>query len=502
MTIPQAVAPSVKTPGFFLTVDLLGGPANPGAATLRALLIAPKGSAGDITEDSEIRTVFGPDDVARSHGAGTPGHLTAKAAFAHYGLLSMDVVAPAASAGAAATETQTFTGPATQNSTIRFRVAGRVIDVPWLSGESATTFAARAEAFINAQGADLPATVAADTGSLDYTFKVTGPMGNDCLINASIIEGGGGIAITANPSALAGGTTEVSFANVLALVATREYRRIIGCMSNADATLNTASSNAARIAAHIDAVETGNQAKLQVGIVGHTGTIANAQGGAIARNNEAFEYVFGQTFEDLPCELAGAEAGDAIRWVTLRANYNRIGNRLRLRGPRDTVAEKLTNAEVEALLSNGVTPIDIAAITGELFVVRPITTHSLSGSAPDYRAFDMSDTDGMYTVAQDLRSALPIEFANASITQDLPAGVNRLPPGVVERKDVQAFVESRLGLWVNLGVVDGTKLDESIEAGELIVQINASDDTQVDIFIPLKIVKPLAKLGVTASKVA
>lgn len=502
MSIPLAVAPSVKTPGLYLSVDLLGAPANPGAATLRALLIAPKGSAGNIVNDTEIRTVFGPDDVLASHGPGTQGHLAAKALFAHYGLASLDVVSPVPSAGVAATATQTFTGPATQNSVIRFRQAGRIIEVPWNSGESAATFVTRAVATIQAQTADLPANAAANTGSIDYTAKTAGVWGNDIQLNASIVEGGGGIAITANPAALTGGTLEPNFANVLSLVQTREYRRIVGCCSNADATLNTSSSNAARIAAHIDALESGYQAKLQVGTVGHTGTIANSQGGAIGRNNEAFEYVFCQTSEDLPCEVGAAYAGDVLRWVTLRANYNRIGNVLKLKGPRDQVGEKLTPGEIESLLSNGVTPIDIEPLTGELFVVRPITTHSLSGSAPDYRAFDMSDTDGMYTVAQDLRTALPIEFAHSSITEDLPEGENRLPAGVVERKDVEAFVQSRLGLWVNLGVLDGNQLDASIEAGELIVEINGSDKTQVDIFLPLAIVKPLAKLGVVASKVA
>lgn len=502
MTIPVAVAPSVKTPGFYLVVDLLGDPANPGSGANRMLIMAPKGSAGNLVNNTEVRQGFGPDDAATAFGPGTIGHLTAKAAFAANGLVQLDMISPTPSAGVVATGTQTFTGPATQNSSIRFRHHGRVTDVAWNNGESATTFVTRAVAAINAKGNDLALTAAANAGSIDYTAKLAGVWGNDILINASILSGGGGIAITVNPTTLTGGTLEPDFTTALSTVSTREYRRIVGVLSNADATSAAGTSNAARIAAHIDALETGNQALLQVGLVGHTGSIANVQTGAIARNNEAFEYVFGQNFEDLPGELAGAEAGDALKWIAIRANYNRINNKLDLYGPRDIVTDKLTPAETEALLSNGVTPLDVELLTGELFLVRPITTHSLNGANPDYRAFDMSDTDGMYTVAADLRTALPIEFANTSITPDLPAGENRLPAGVTERRDVQAFVESRLGLWVNLGVVQGDKLDASITAGELIVEINASDASQVDIFIPLAIVKPLAKLGVVAQKIA
>ncbi len=504
MTVPLAVEPSVKTPGVYLTVNLLAGAANPGLTALRALILASKSSSGDIAANTEVRECFGPDDVATALGSGTPGHLAAKSFYRRHPKGKLDVVAPTESAGAAATGTQTFTGPATQNSTIRHRIHGRLIDVPWLSGEAATAYVTRAVAAINEQSDDL-FVIASDggTGSLVLTAKVKGPWGNDVLINASILEGGGGIAVSVNPTTLTGGTTEPTLTTALALVATRSYRRIIPCVSNADAASNSGSSGPGRVATHIDSLETGSEAKLQVGCVGHTGQISAVKTGAIGRNNEAFQYVFGQTFESLPCELAGAEAGDALRFIGVRANYNRIGNKHdSLYGPADPVGEKLTATEKEDLLSNGVTPIDIQPITGELYVVRPITTHSLSGSTPDYRAFDLPDTDGMYTVAEDIRDSLPQEFSNCSITENLPAGVNRLPAGVVEVKDVRAFVLSRLGLWVDAGVVDGNELETSIQAEELIVEINASDKTQVDIFLPLAIVKPLAKMGVVAAKVA
>lgn len=507
MTIPLAVEPSVKTPGVYLTVNLLAATANPGAAANRALIIASKASGGNITAQTEVRQVFGPDDAGTALGDGTPGHLAAKMFFKRHPRGRLDVVAPTASGGSAAAETQTFAGTATQNSTIRFRIHGRIIDVAWNNGEDDEAFVARAVAAINEQSADLFVTASDGTGGdLDYTAKVAGPWGNDVRINASVLEGGGGITISANPATLAGGTTEPSFETVLSLVQTRTYRRIIGCCSNADAASNSATSNPGRIETHIDGLETGNQAKLQVGVVGATGTIADVKQGAIAKNNEAYQYVFGQTFESLPCELAASEAGDALRFVGIRANFNRIGNRHDgLYGPADPVGEKLTANEVEDLLANGVTPLDIEPISGEIFVVRPITTHSLNGSAPDYRAFDLPDTDGMYTVAEDIRDALPQEFPNASVTEDLPGGTNRLPAGVVERKDIQAFIVSRLGFWVDAGVVDGNRLEQALSGeneDQLIVEINASDPSQVDIFLPLAIIKPLAKMGVVASKVA
>jgi len=499
----KAVASSVKTPGFYLIVNLLGQAAAPGTALLRALLMAPKGSAGNITANTEVRRCFGAVDVATALGAGTPGHLAAKRFFARYGAGSLDVIAPTASAGAAATATQTFTGPATENSTVRFRLHGRQIDVAWLSGEAATTFVTRAVAAINQQADDLFVTASdAGTGSILFTCKVAGPWGNDVRLWAGVIEGGGGIAVSVNPTNATGGTTEPSFATALGTVATTEYARIIACLSNADAADTSSSSNAERLANHINTYESGNAALLQVGVVGVTGSTANAKAGAIDRNNEAVQYVLGRSWDDLPAELAGDEAGDALRWVSVRANYNRIGNvKDGLYGPRDVVTNRLSQAEKEDLLSNGVSPLDIDA-NGQLYLVEPITTHSVTGAAPDYRAYHLSDTDAMYDVFRDLRTALPQEFANCSITDDLPAGADPLPPGVVERRDVEAFVISRLRFKARQGIVHRGKLDASIDNAELSVTIDESDLGQVNIFVPTAIIAPLAKFGVYGSKVA
>lgn len=503
MPITKAVASSVKTPGFYLLLNLLGQPSNPGLAVNRALIIAPKSGDGDITANTEVRQCFGPEDVATALGAGTPGHLAAKRLFQRFGVASVDVVAPTASAGAAATGTQTFTGPATENSTIRLRIHGRTVDVAWLSGEAATTFVARAVDAVNELSADLFVTASdGGSGDLDYTAKVAGPWGNDVRLHASIIEGGGGIAISANPTALTGGTTEPSFATALTNVATNEYRRIVACLSNADAADTSSSSNAERLANHINQYESGNRALLQVGVVGVTGSIANAKAGAIDRNNEAMEYVLGRSWDDLPAELAGHEAGDALAGIALeRPNYNRIGNTCDLYGPRDVVANRLTAAETEDLLNNGVTPLDVDPLTGTPFLVQPITTHSTFDGAPDYRAFHLSDTDAMYTVFQDLRTATPQEFAHASITDDLAPGSDPLPRGVVEVRDVRAFIISRLRFWAREGVVNGNALTAAIDNGDLTVAIDETNRSQVNIFIPLAIIQPLAKFSVVGSKV-
>jgi phage tail sheath gpL-like len=216
----------------------------------------------------------------------------------------------------------------------------------------------------------------------------------------------------------------------------------------------------------------------------------------------AFQYVNGRSYEDLPAEIAGAEVGDATRFIALRPNYNRIGNKLNLYGPRDVSISKLTAAELEDLLSNGVTALDIEPGTNEIFVSRPITTHSLSGVNPDYRCLDMSDVDGVYTVAADLRTSVPLEFANVSISEDLEPNSDPLPPGVVEIKEIRAFYLARLEFWADEGVVNRARLRTEIDAGNFVFEIDSVDATQVNNILPFSIVKPLAKIGNVIRKVA
>lgn len=503
VAIPKAVASTVKTPGHYLVVNLLGGSANPGNGALRVLCIAAKNTSdGNITPDTEVRQVFGADDAVTALGVGNAGALALKALFIHDGLASVDLISPTASAGVVAEATFTFTGPATGNSIVRFRIHGRIIDVQWFSGESVATFQARAVLAINAQSADLFVTASGSSPDIDLTAKSAGLWGNDVLVSATIIEGGSGIAVSVSPTALSAGTLDMSIATALSNVDTMEYAAILLVTSNADATSASATSNPGRLKTHIQNLSTGNAAKLQIGFVGHTGSIANVKAGAIARNFESMSYVFGLAYEDLPGEVAGAELGDAIRFARLRPNFNRIGNKLQLKGPKDPAASKLTSNELEDLLNNGVTALDQELTSNEVFVSRPITTHSLNGTNPDYRCLDMPDVWGMYAVARDLRSAVPTEFPNCSISEDLPANAEPLPPGVVEIKDVRAFVLSRLEFWAKQGVVDRTNLRASIANGDFTFEIDDPDTTQVNNVLPFSIIKPLAKIGSVIRKVA
>lgn len=505
MPIPLAVNPATVTPGLYLSINLLSGAASPGGGTLRVLLLAPKDGTGTLTVQSEIRSGGGPDTAATAFGQGTPGHLAAKQIYTKNPSAQIDFGAPTAGA-TNATLNVTASGTPTGNNSVHWDIMGREFDVEWNAGETADTFKTRAIAAINSRTTDLAVTASSGgVGIITLTGKVTGRISNDVRVKATLNLAATGTeamagALTHTP--LAGGTTDPDFTTILAAASGKEYAYILCCTSNTDAETTGGASNVARLITHITTYQSGLNAKLQQGIVASTSaTMTAAKAAAINRNKAELEYVYTFAGRSLPCEFAARELGGRLASVSLDPAANRIGELFdNVYGSQDVIADNPTQAELEDALTNG---LSILAFTpqGQLYVVRPITTYSQdSTGGADRRLLDTQNVDATYAVARDLRSALPAEFPNAKISKDTIPGEEPPPKGVIEEKDVKAFVISRLRFWDREGVILRAKLDAAIADGTLIVAVNSTDASQVDIVIPLTIVPPLAKFGVVVQR--
>lgn len=506
MNAPLAVSPSTDLPGLYLTVDLLSGASSPGTAGLRALIMGPKNdTGGDITEDTEIReAVSGPDAVRTAAGVGSLPHLCSKALFANDPQALVDVVCPTKSGGSAAAGTITMAGTLTADGTIKIWTHGvRIRDVAWLVGETPDDAVTKVVAAVNEKADDIfvIASDAVSAGVVDVDARGAGPAGNDVRLRVELVGGTGGTAV-AGAAKLSGGTTEPDFTTALSTVAGREYDYIVPCISNAEAE-HASAGNHVKVETHIDGLKTGLNAKLQQAVYASTTTIAAAKTGAIGRNSTIIEHVCVVNGESLPCEWAGAEAGDRMRRRRLESNANRIGTTLkRVVGSADKVADNPTEPEGEDALDNGVSIVGYTP-NGDHVLLRSITSHSQdSGGNPDKRAFDTNEVDGLYDVGKDLRAALPQEFKQVKIVKDRTATDKELPPNVVEERDVRSFLASRvIGFWADVrGVVDGEIFQAAVDDGSFIVEVNASDATQVDIFMPLEVIKILAKFGLYMAK--
>jgi phage tail sheath gpL-like len=504
MPIPVAVAPAILTPGLYISVNLLSGAASPGQGVLKVLLLSPKSASGDLIVDSEIRVGGGTDSAGVAFGIGTPGHLAAKQLYTKYPSAQVYFGAPTAGA-TASTLNVTASGVPTGNNSVHWDIMGREFDVAWNSGETADTFKTRAITEINSRGSDLAVTASSGgVGIVTLTGKVTGNISKDILVKATLnlaATGTEAMAGALTATALSGGTTDATLTNILAAAAGTEFAYIAIVTSNTDAEVTAATSGPARVVTHINTYNSGLNASLQQAIVATTKTQANAKAAAIARNSPVLEQVHCTNARSLPGELVGREVGGRLAAESLDPSANRIGEYFDgIYASANPTADKPTSAISEDALGNGLSLVGYNAV-GQPILLRPITTYSVdSGGAADRRLLDVQNVSATYAVVRDLRSALPQQFANAKIQKDSLPSDDPPPQGVTEERDIKAFVISRLRFWQREGVIQKATLDSVIASGELIVQVNASDSTQVDILIPLRIVQPLAKIGVVAQR--
>lgn len=508
-----AVSPSNPVPGVHLSVNLFAG-AGFGSGPLRALLITPpETSTGDITVGTEVRTVATLDDVVTATGRSL-GYFAAQAIWANHPTAQIDVVACAESGGNAATATIEFTDGPSAAESYEIEIMGRTTQVSWAVGEALTVIRGRVVTAVNLLAADLFCTAAngSNDGEVTLTARSAGPAGNDISVSATKLSGTGG---TVTVTGFTGGSTEVDIATALSTVSNETYDYILPCLGNADSVLATSSSNVHDLETHITDYNSGLDARLQQGYVASTTTPAAAKAAAIARNSPYLTHVFAESLRSLPCELAGADLGDRMRRRELdpggvQSGQNRVGTQLRgLYRAANLVTAQPSETELIDLISNGVSPCKYTP-NGTLALVRSVTTYSQDSSGnPDRRAFDTADIDTIYSAyPKDLRTFLQQEYLDPNggqvkVAPNQEGDADDLPRGVVEVREIRASIVQRTEtLWIPAGAIEGNSFRAAAADGTLSVEVNPTDPTQVDIYIPVKPVPILAKLGVTVAKVS
>lgn len=508
-SIPLAVSPGILTPGVYLAVDLLAGSASPGPGTLRIAIVADKSASGDLETEIELRGGGGEPTAKTAFGEGSPGHLAAKLLYQKYPQAVVDFAAVAPGAGVASLAV-TYGGTPAANQAIDVDIHGRQYETSWLVGETQTQAAAKLVALVNQHSSDLMVAATGPTGVATLLSKVAGNVGNDVKVKVKLrapATGTESISGASGPVSMSGGTTDPDYTNALALLAANEYHFIIPCLSNTDVNNVASQSNLAKTVNHIANYNTGLNAKLQQVVVGSTDTLAKALVATVSSNgaeNVGFgEFVWCSAARSLPFEAAAREVGGRLAAESLDPAANRIGEKFDgFVGAANIAVTKPTAAQVETALGGGVAVISYNAQGAEI-LVRPVTTHcQTSTGGADRRLLDVQNVSAAYIIARDVRDNIALEFPNAKISKDIAEGEDPPPEGVIEERDIKAWVITRLRFWQNRGVVQKASLDEAIATGTLIVRVNPSDATQVDIVLPFKIVQPLAKFGVVAQRLA
>lgn len=320
---------------------------------------------------------------------------------------------------------------------------------------------ANAGSYVNASTITITGTVDGVAGQTEV-LTITGTDGGQSLktaklftavsqvdIQAQVNVGGGftfgtayadGVQTDAGWSRFTGGSGTDDASNVIELLEAAEYRRIAIAQNDA--------VNAARWEAYLDGESAPLVAHLEQGIFGHNGTLAAA---TTLSQTTLNAYLCGlyarRNSRKHPAQIAARVAANRCvaesvnAWTRHDGLWNDPSAQLWTDVPADP-SDEWTHAEQKALLNAGVSPI--ADFAGTTSIVRSITTHSLSGTDPDYRCLDTANVSVAQYVRDEVKALARTEAeSNPGVGPDLPDGLPQIE-GVSTPRIWNATVEARL----------------------------------------------------------
>jgi phage tail sheath gpL-like len=375
-------------PGWIADVRFAAGKLTAGSATLYCLLVGNMTSAGSMTPNSSLEPCF---DQTQADALCGPGYELARMFSWAVKIPGVTVLlAPVTqSVGAAATCTVTYATTATSSGTWIYYVAGKLLQVPVASGDTATV---QGDSFVSALAAhpEYGFTAANVTGTVTLTWKQLGPRGNDQFLRQDQSQkptattstiATAGTVVTANVLIrFGGGTTADDLTTVAANLFAGWHHR--PALAHRDAT------NLAAWETSMDSKAAWNEQHPQHTTIFFNGALAAGQSlTQTTLNNARFNFNWAPNSENDPAELAAWFA--ALRSVTEQsdpgADYD--GVEIPDAMPYFRATDNPQRSTRVAALRTGISPVYMNG--SKMTIRRAITTRCLSGSNPDYRTLDV-----------------------------------------------------------------------------------------------------------------
>lgn len=241
MSIPT----TIRVPFMFVEFDPSRAFQGPSILAYKVLMIGQLLSTGSkyLVGSNAVGPfrVTSADQAGFYFGAGSQIHRMAKFWFANNRVTPMYVIALKDNGSTKAAGTFAFTGPSTAAGTLYAYVCGELIQVAISVNDSATAIGDNLVAAITAK-TYLPVTAVNVTGTVTFTAKNSGTVGNEIDIRINYNEGeilptGVGCTVTG----MAGGSTDPTIQDAINLLSDEWYNIIIGNLT--DTTSLTAIEN-------------------------------------------------------------------------------------------------------------------------------------------------------------------------------------------------------------------------------------------------------------------
>lgn len=417
--------PYTKVPGKYVDFDLRN--LKPGLTPLddHVLIIAQKTSSGSIPEKQPTK-VFSDADAALYFGSGSVAHLAVREALTANPNLDLTVVGVDDAGGAVKAEGQIdlagFTGLGGVNGTLQVFIGDQMIQAAYSTTDTPTSLALALDSAASVYSNVLPVDTTAISSTWGFTAKNAGTVGNYIPIRVADKNGTSYVTVTAMTT----GSTDPDVGNynsagsVLASVAAGNYTVVVNGIPNTQGSHDSATKiktwldwaggsveqrGAVQVLAVPDIEETYANSKTLAGTsLNHWRTTlcrdvyADSTDAGIARSEyfkEAAAYgamIASQTDPAVPYD------GLALTGIAPMA-----------------VPERLSFTQMQDLLSNGVSPLNV--ISGEqVAIVRAISTYITTGGVPDYTLIDINTCRTMDYLRTQIRTRYTLRFVRAKMS--------------------------------------------------------------------------------------
>jgi phage tail sheath gpL-like len=475
LNIQTPFIPNTRVPGFYGEINTNN--ALPGLAPTpdSLILIAQMTSAGSVAANLPQK-VFSDADAALYFGQGSVAHLASRAALEANPNIALSVVGVADNGSTKATGSVVISSACTViPGAVDLWIGDEHVSTGVSVGDSTSTIAGRLKTALDQIQTYLPVTYTLSSGTLAFTARNAGTLGNTTTITA--INSSDATSVVTD---MASGSTDPDVgaydttSSVLGSIVGGNYTIVISTLAD--------SGNLTKIKTMNTFVNNPNNNGNQITVYGYTdqiGTFANAETLAGTMNSGTMtegyvNYASGNLAKPEPYKIGARYAAVLASTSDPVVPYDGLV----VAQDAPAVPDRFTWTQKQDLLSNGVTPL--AVVPGdELAIVRAISTYTLnSQGAPDPTLLDINTMRTMFFVRSQVRTRLTNVFRGAKLNART---MRLMKPEVL---DVLYNLQ-------NAEIVQNVAKYESA----VLVEQDLSDVTRVDISVPTNIISGLHVIG-------
>lgn len=381
----------------------------------KLLILAQKTSAGSGTANTPIK-ILSEEDAILYGGYGSHIHLCCRAALKANPLVDLYICPLDDGAGTQAAGTITVTGTCDATGYFDIWIGNELVQVTVEDGDVVNDIAAAIDAAINEKEHNMPITASVATNVVTLTARNDGTLGNNIPVSYKNNNVGTTTLAVVQPTT---GATDPDITTALTNILPGEYDIIF--VANSDST------NLGLLKTHLQSRSAPVEDRPAIGVFGYTGVQATLEtlcGTTLNYERLTAAYLkYSKTTErghSLDYEVGAAYA--AV--IASEEDPARPLNNLALTGiaPSSDV-QKLSRAQQESCLENGVTPLHVMA--GETVgIVRAITTYTTnSASIPDVSMLDLTTIRSLDYVKLAIETRQALVFVRAKLSTKTPARV-------------------------------------------------------------------------------